>query len=135
MPGYSDQVKPLSPRQAIFVREYLRNSDATAAAVAAGYSVVSAPERGNRLLRTCPAVMKAVDDALKMIQVKGVHNIEKAMGEADDAIAFSLKTENANAYVKAVELKAKLAGLLIDRKDVRSMNGFRIEIGGLGNAG
>jgi hypothetical protein len=37
------------------------------------------------------------------------------MKEAGQAMEFAKETGNANAYVKAVELRAKLNGLLIDK--------------------
>ena len=45
-----------------------------------------------------------------------------AMGEAKDAMDFAYKTDNASAYVKAVELRSKLSGLLIDRVEVFTMD-------------
>ncbi len=50
------------------------------------------------------------------------HTVVVAMEEANGAMAFARETENATAYVKAVELRAKLSGLLIDRVEVVSMD-------------
>ena len=50
------------------------------------------------------------------------HTVVVAMDEAKDAMGFARETENATAYVKAVELRAKLSGLLIDRVEVVSMD-------------
>ena len=44
------------------------------------------------------------------------------MSEAKDTMQFARETENANAYCKAVELRAKLSGLLIDRVEVVSID-------------
>lgn len=45
-----DVVKPLSPRRAMFVAEYLVDLNATQAAIRAGYSPHTANEQGNALL-------------------------------------------------------------------------------------
>ena len=50
------------------------------------------------------------------------YDLATAMQEALDVIAFAKKHENAMAYCKAVELRAKLSGLLIDRVEVFSMD-------------
>lgn len=122
--------KPITPQQAKFVQEFLRSGKQTEAAVAAGYSKATAPARATRLLQNCAAVKEVIEEARKAVVEKGTYNLEKAMSEADDAIQFAQKTNNANAYVKAVELKAKLNGLLIEKHDVR-LSGFAINISGL----
>lgn len=63
-----------------------------------------------------------------------VHNLEKAMAEAEEAMRFAKETENANAYVKAVEHRAKLNGLLVDRQEVKQV-GFTIQIAGIYDPG
>lgn len=61
---------------------------------------------------------------------KSAYNLEAAMREADEAIAFAIKTGNANAYVKAAELKAKLNGLLVDKMQIQ-LPAFSLRIGGI----
>lgn len=56
-------MKPLTPRQRLFVAEYLVDHNATQAAVRAGYSAKTAEQQGSRLL-THPGVKAAVDEAL-----------------------------------------------------------------------
>ena len=54
------------------------------------------------------------------------------MAELDAAVAFAIKTENATAYVRAVELKGKASGHIVDRVDQRNVTaGFQIQIAGV----
>lgn len=58
--------------------------------------------------------------------------VEKALDEAQEAIEFAKKTDNANAYVKAVELRAKISGLLEDKKNPMALGGgFVVQIVGV----
>lgn len=66
-----------------------------------------------------------------MASVKAAaYNIDAAMKECEDAIEFARETENANAYVKAVELKSKLQGLLVEKHQIQQVP-FTISIGGI----
>lgn len=123
----NSEEKGLNPKQAQFVAEYFRNGGNQArAAVLAGYSASNAKEAGYALMQI-PAVKAAIDEARKGWAEKAGYNLEAAMQEAQDAILFAELTENANAYVKAVELRSKLNGLLVEKIDVRQ-SGFQINI-------
>lgn len=113
-----------------FVTAYLAHGDGTRAAVEAGYSEASADSQACVLLLHNTYVRGKVEAARAKIQAKGVYNLEKAMREADDAIEFARSTKNANAYVKAVELKSKLNGLLVEKHEVKQV-GFQIQIRGV----
>lgn len=76
-----------------------------------------------------PIVKALVAEAQKAVQAKINYGLEQAMQEAQDAIEFAKKTENANAYVKAVELRTKLNGLLVEKLDVRQ-SGFTLNVHG-----
>lgn len=78
-----------------------------------------------------PTVKNALMEARKDPITKLSHNIHSAMQEASDAMDFAKETENANAYVKAVELRAKLNGLLTEKLDVRALAGFSVNILGV----
>lgn len=56
--------KPLTPRQAMFVREYLVDLNSTQAAIRAGYSERTAKQQGSRLL-TNDDVQAAIAEAMK----------------------------------------------------------------------
>ena len=47
------------------------------------------------------------------------YGLEEAMREADDALAVSKSKKNGGAMVAAVTLRAKLSGLLVERKEVK----------------
>lgn len=55
---------PLTPQQSLFVAEYLKDLNATQAAIRAGYSAKTANEQGCRLL-TNVSVAEAVAEAMK----------------------------------------------------------------------
>ena len=93
----------LTPKQARFVVEYLRDLNATAAAMRAGYSEKTANRPGPRLLDN-PAVAAAIDEAkLKRSAEIGVDNryvlrslVERA--EADLKDLFDPKTNGLLTY-------------------------------------
>jgi phage terminase small subunit len=118
----------LTHKQAKFVEAMMKHGNGTKAAIEAGYSPKG--QRAGKLLRESPAVRKAMAEIRQSVVDKGKYNLEIAMNEADEAIKFSKETENANAYVKALELKAKLNGLLVEKHEVRSA-AFSISIAGL----
>ena len=57
--------RPLTPRQAAFVTEYLVDLNAKQAAIRAGYAPGSAADRGWELLHRCPPVMARVKEAIE----------------------------------------------------------------------
>jgi phage terminase small subunit len=58
------QTRPLTPRQSLFVAEYLVDLNAKQAAIRAGYAPGSAADRGWELLHRCPAVMARLKQAM-----------------------------------------------------------------------
>jgi phage terminase small subunit len=58
------QTRPLTPRQRLFVAEYLIDLNARQAAIRAGYAEGSAADRGWELLHRCPAVMARLKQAM-----------------------------------------------------------------------
>ena len=113
-----------TPQQAKLAAEFLRTGNVEAAKAAAGYS----PKTNTAFQR--PAVQAILDEARKEIVAQGKYNLQMAMDEADEAIEFSRATENANAYVKALELKSKLNGLLIE-KHQHQIASFSLNIRGV----
>ena len=51
-----------------------------------------------------------------------VYDLTTAMKECEDVIAFARQHKNSMAYCKAVELRAKLSGLLIEKVEVVSVD-------------
>lgn len=120
----------LTPRKENFALEYIRTGSAKASAVAAGYSAKSAGTSAARLLKD-PVVKAFIDAARERSLAVGAYNADQAMRELDDVIRFSRETKNATAYARAVELKMRQAGLLVERADVRMLGGFQVKISGI----
>jgi hypothetical protein len=120
----------LNLKQRRFVAAYLRHGVAKQAAIEAGYAERSARSQANRLLYHSPVVKAALAKEQKKLQEKTGYSAEEGMKEAGQAMEFAKETGNANAYVKAVELRAKLNGLLIDKHDIRAVGDFQINIEG-----
>ncbi|MEO8564987.1 MAG: terminase small subunit, partial [Betaproteobacteria bacterium] len=104
---------------------------ATQAAISAGYSPNRANSSAHRLLRD--ARIKAAVDAIRAeVAERAGYTVERCMTELEKGMNFALSTENASAYVRAVELRAKLAGILVDKVDLRAAIGvFQINVHGL----
>ncbi len=78
-----------------------------------------------------PVVVAEIDKIKEELRKKTGYDLEYAMAEAEDAKQFAKQTNNANAVVKAVELKTKLNGLLIEKHDHRLAANFMIQIEGV----
>lgn len=107
----------LTHRQRLYAENIARGLDSPAAAKSAGYSDSFAKVAAYRLGKK-PEVAQAIAS----IQTEGrrlaCYDVTVAMREANDAAAFARANKNSMALVKAVELRAKLSGLLIDRVEV-----------------
>lgn len=116
-------------KQAEFVKELLKTKgNATQAARNIGLGSDKTPhaKEASRLMQqagTKALIAKATD----ALMAEGIYNLKIAMKEAEEAIEFARQTKNANAYVKAVELRSKLNGLLIERVEQRT-SGFQVLI-------
>jgi phage terminase small subunit len=86
------------------------------AARKAGFSA-SYARKSSRLLKH-PAIAQAVAAIRAEGREKAVYDLSRAMQESLDVIEFAKQHKNAMAYFKAVEHRAKLSGLLIDRVEV-----------------
>jgi hypothetical protein len=107
----------LTPKQAAFVREYLKDLNATQAAIRAGYSEKTADQQASRLL-TNVKVQEAVTKGREKLAHKVEVTTERVLGgllaeaTADDGPMCK------GARVKAWELLGKHLGLLTDRSKV-----------------
>ncbi len=122
-------MKRLRPKQAKFVQEVVKHGNAAAAARAAGYAKNSSTVAGSQLMKQ-PAVKEALNEIRNKVVEDGAYNLKMAMAECTEAMAFAKLTENANAYTKAVELRAKLNGLMVERHDMRTV-GFHVSVTGI----
>ena len=123
-------MKPLPSRMQLFVKHYARGMPATESARLAGYSEAYAKHAGEKIL-TNPRVKAELDKIRAEVAEVTKFDAIQAMEELRQALFFSKETENATAFCRAVELRMKLAGLLVDRVDQRQVGGFKIQISGI----
>lgn len=84
------------------------------AAEKAGYKSPAGAYKADRN----PIVLKYLSDAKRSAAMVSGYSVAASMDEALEGMSFARETNNAGAYVKAVELRAKLSGLLIDKVEV-----------------
>ena len=106
--------KGLSPKQARFVAEYLKDQNATQAAIRAGYSKATANQQGSRLLANV-GVAAALQQKQTRVARKAEITVESLAREFEEARRVALKERQASAMVAATTGKGKLAGLLVER--------------------
>jgi hexokinase len=132
MARYSqDPDRPLSDIQKKFVEEYMKHRNGAQAAIDAGYNCanrISASSIAAKLLKTCPAVKKAIAEATGLTIERAAYNQEMALKETDMMITEAREAGQYSAVAKLVEHKAKLCGLLIEKHDHRVAAGFQINI-------
>ncbi|MCW5799214.1 MAG: hypothetical protein LZF60_250004 [Nitrospira sp.] len=120
------QNRLLTPKQAKFVEIYLTGAPASVAAKQAGYGPKQSA-RGSELLKI-PAVAAIVQGVQAEVREKAVYNLSTAMQETTDAIAFAKLHKNSMAYAKLIELRAKLAGLLVERVAVEVQANVKVAL-------
>lgn len=118
VPKKPKKERNLTKRQAIFVANIIAGKSQVQSAVAAGSKEVSANKAAARYMQN-PIVRKAIEEDREKARERGIYNLERAMQEAQDAMNFAYATDNATAYIKAVEHRSKLNGLLIERQHVK----------------
>lgn len=121
----------LSEKQQIFVDRYMKTGNGKQSAIDAGYAPANAHTAAFDLVNRNKNVRKALEAGRTESHKKIGYDITNVMEETSEAISFAKETGNANAYVKAVELRAKVQGLIVDKLDVRSLQNFQINIVGL----
>lgn len=129
--GLQDPSPQLNLIEAKFIDEYLKHGNAGAAALAAGLTPNKnhARQYGFKMIQR-PHVALMLAKRREELAAKTGYTAEKAMQEAEEAMAFAKDTGNANALVKAVELRSKLQGLLIEKVQHQGAP-FSINIGGI----
>ena len=119
----------LKPSHQIFVEHYLKTGNGAESSRVAGYSEKNATNSAAQLLKH-PTIKAALAEARAGAVVAASYGLDAAMRETDLAIEFAKLTKNANAMVKAIELKTKLNGLLVERVE-HKVAGFVISISGI----
>lgn len=123
---------PLTPKQEMFVQEYLKDLNATQAAIRAGYSEHTAQEQGSRLLSNA-MVKTLVEQGLKRVTDKAEvtavwvrerlrENVLRSM-QAEPVIdaegnETGLYRYAGNVANRALELLGKDQGMFTDRLEV-----------------
>ena len=107
----------LTDKQRLYIAGIARGMTSFDAALAAGYSKSYAKVSAHRLGRK-----QAVANAITQIQKKGremaAYTVVEAMAEADAAAEFAILQKVPMALVRARDLKARLAGLLIEKVEL-----------------
>jgi phage terminase small subunit len=106
----------LSPKQALFVQEYLVDLNATQAAIRAGYSAKTANEQGSRLL-----VNVSISEAIHKAQQNRAKRIARTADDVlGDILRIGRKAEEVGEFgpaLKAAELEGKHLGIFTDKLD------------------
>jgi len=115
-------------KKARFVEAYLECGEGARAARMAGYSQKAAKEQAWRLLNVDAKVMAAIEQGRQALRERNEITVDAMVQQFDQDREFAVETKNATAAVRASELKAKLAGLLVDRVKQRTVGGLKIEL-------
>lgn len=116
-----DAASGVRGRKATFVAEYLANGgNGYRAALLAGYSQPSARNTAWRLTNRDEKVKAAIAKGRAAIAEATAYKFDNAMQELAEGMEFARKTENATAFVRAAELRAKMNGHLVERREVQA---------------
>jgi phage terminase small subunit len=126
----------MTPRQEKFAIAVGAGMTLLDAAQHAGFADKSAQQRATKLVKL-PAVAELIAleraKALEETRIKGNFDLTVAMEAYDQAIAFARETKNASALVKAIDSKARMVGLGVEKKDTNTgqfalvINGFPVQ--------
>lgn len=97
----------------------MSQADAYRAAYDAGKMKPPTVQKRASELMANGVVAGRVDSIRAPVVAKLQYGLEQAMLEAEDALTVARNKENGGAMVAAVTLRAKLQGLLIERKEVK----------------
>jgi phage terminase small subunit len=124
-PPAAKKVRTRTPRltqqQIKFLDQYAVSRNGTDAAMSVGYTKSSAPQMAQRTLKN-PAAIEYLRTLTSESRAIAAYDLATAMTESLEVIAFAKDKGNAMAYFKAVEHRAKLSGLLIDRIQVEKVD-------------
>ena len=115
------RARGLTGRQKKFVQALAEGKTAEVAATEAGFSPSYAQKAATKI-RKRPAVQQALGQVQAAARELAAYDLATAMQESLEVIAFAREHKNAMAYFKAVEHRAKLSGLLIERIHVEKVD-------------
>lgn len=113
-PVIRKQRKQVSRKQLLYAELRAKGLTQKEASEKVGYSSRTGALKAERN----PQVREYLAEVQKQSAIRASYVVGTAMDEALDGMEFAKATKNATAYVKAVELRAKLSGLLIDKVEV-----------------
>lgn len=116
------KIKGLSPKRRAFVTEYIKDHNATQAAIRAGYSEKTAQEQSSHLL-SLVMVREAVEKLEREILAESILTRERIM-ELYSEIADDEETRKADR-LHALDSMAKVHGMFNDRQEITLKNGDR----------
>lgn len=108
--------KKLTPKQARFVEEYLKDMNATQACIRAGYSKHTSNEQGSRLLanvKVKEVVEKAKAKRSKRVIADADYVVKGLAREAED-----MENGNSASRVSALSWLGRHNGQFIDKKEI-----------------
>jgi hypothetical protein len=103
------------------------------AAIEVGYAPTHASQSACRLMKD-PLVQQYLERRRAEIAEQTGYTIERAMTDLERDRELAYRTENATAAARCTELMSKLNGLLVDKRDIRSVGGFTVRIEGIADA-
>jgi len=119
--------KPLTAKQAAFIREYLIDLNATQAAIRAGYSAKTAQEQSSRLLSNAiirENVQKAMDERSETVGLTAADVLRDINAVKADAMRKTYDKDgnevmaNHTAALKALELQGKHLKMFTDKVEL-----------------
>jgi len=113
--------KPLNPKQTRFVAEYLIDSNATQAAIRAGYSEKTAAVIGCENL-TKPNIAAAIAAGTAKIADRLDITAEKVLRDIEDVRKKATEAGVYASAIRASELQGKSIGMFEDKLNVRLRN-------------
>ena len=129
--------KPLTAKQAAFVREYLIDLNATQAAIRAGYSAKTAQEQSSRLLSNAiirENVQKAMDERSETVGLTAADVLRDINAVKADAMRKTYDKDgnevmaNHTAALKALELQGKHLKMFTDKVETTGANGGPLQV-------
>lgn len=107
----------MTPKQHRLITNVLQGMEFHEAALAAGYSKRTARGIRSRLkMRKDPEVMRALEQVQDQWRKEHHYTFEMAMQEIEAVRDFALENGQAMAAVKAVELRTRISGLYVERR-------------------
>ena len=109
-----------NPRHEKFAQEIAKAKTATAAMAAAGYSD---PRNSTRLTKN-DEIRRRIEELKERGAARAEVSVASLLGELEEARLLALKLGQASAAVAATMGKAKICGLIVDRREVGDAGAF-----------